>query len=355
MRFWTKYGATQNLGHRLGHQFWGTRGKCAACGPEDALMNYSPVVAATPALCRQLKIEQMDGNMSSEVKMSMKGKPTGSSPKVWQEKVQADFHVRRPRSGVEYVQTLLDSSLPPEIFLTENEQHTDIVVRFPSTSQRLPDEVRGVLFTADFTLAKAFDEVLRRFSDTDNKRTTRAELTRIAYSAFRSTWVHVFTTRYLHQLHPTTDEWLKASVERLKDSSNKKKGRPKESPSDRRSLERKYQEMLAIAIFFHDTAMKVVAEHPAGSVDEITKRIWENTRRDLSGKLYGERAAELVFSGAAFNDMAVTRGGVSLVKPSGWLPEELALTLLNLDEQNRYRMIKGRLTAVRSKKRAKSS
>lgn len=289
--------------------------------------------------------------------MPVKGKPTDSPPKVWQEKVDSDFHVRLPRSGVEYVETLLDSSLPPEIFLTENEKHTDIVVRFPATSQRLPDEVRGVLFTADFTLAKAFDEVLRRFSDTDDKRTTRAELTRIAYSAFRSTWVHVFTTRYLHRFHPTTDDWLQASVRRLKDSSNKRKGRPKESPSDRRNLERKYQEMLAIAIFFHDTAMNAVAEHPqvdASSVDEITKRIWENTRRDLSGKLYGARAAELVFSGAAFNDMTVTRGGVSLVKPSGWLPEELALTLLNLDEQNRYRMIEGKLTAVRSKKRTKS-
>ena len=289
--------------------------------------------------------------------MPMNGKPTDSTPKVWQEKVDSEFHVRLPRTGVEYVETLLDSSLPPEIFLTENEEHTDIVVRFPATSQKLPDKVRNTWFTADFTLAKAFDEVLRRLSRADEKRATRAELTRVAYNALHSTWVHVFTTRYLHQFHPTTEECLQASVERLKDSSNIRKGRPKELPSDRRNLKKKYQEMLAIAIFFHDTATKVVGEHPqvdSGSMDEIKKEIWENARTYLSNKLYGARAAELVFSGTAFSDLAVTRGGVSLVKPSGWLPEELALTLFNLDEQNRYGMIKGRLTAVRSKKRTKT-
>jgi hypothetical protein len=68
---------------------------------------------------------------------------------------------------------------------------------------------------------------------------------------------------------------------------------------------------------------------------------------------YGARAAELIFSGTAFNDLVITRGGASLVKPSTWQPEELALTLLNLDEPKRYRMVSGKLTAVRSKKRAK--
>jgi hypothetical protein len=289
--------------------------------------------------------------------MPMEGKPTDLSPKRWQEKVDSEFHLRHPRTGVEYVETLLDSSLPPEIFLTENDEHTDIVIRFPATSKKLPDKVRTAYFTADFTLPKAFDQVLRRVSATDEDRVTRAELARVAYNALRSTWVHVFTTRYLHQFHQKTDERLQVAVKRLKESSNNRKGRPQESLSDRRNLEQKYQEMLAIAILFHETATKVVAEHPqidAGSIDEITRRTWKNTSNDLSNKLYGARAAELVFSGAAFNDLAVTRGGVSLAKPAGWQPEELALTLVNLDEQNRYRIIKGKLTAMRSKKRAKS-
>ena len=67
--------------------------------------------------------------------MPTNGKPTDLSPKPWQEKVDPDFHLRLPRSGVGYVETLLDSSWPPEIFLTENEQSTDIVIRFPASSQ----------------------------------------------------------------------------------------------------------------------------------------------------------------------------------------------------------------------------
>ena len=115
--------------------------------------------------------------------------------------------------------------------------------------------------------------------------------------------------------------------------------------------------MLAIAIVFHETAKKIAGEHAQGSaspVQEITNKIWGSTRKELSHKFYGARAAELIFSGAAFNDMAITRGGASLVNPSTWQPEELALTLLNLDEPKRYRMVNGKLTAVRSKKRAKS-
>jgi hypothetical protein len=289
--------------------------------------------------------------------MPTNGKPTDLSPKPWQEKVDPDFHLRHPRSGVGYVETLLDSSLPPELFLTENEQSTDIVIRFPASSQKLPDAVRNLYFTEDFTLAKAFDEVLRGFTDQDGERTTRAELARVAYSALRSTWIHVFTTLYLHQFHPTTDEWLQVEVSRLKDSSNKRKGRPKPSPSDRRNLDQKYQLMLAIAIIFHEAAKKIVDEHAQGgiaSAQEITNTIWRSIREELSHKFYGARAAELIFSGKAFNDLVITRGGASLVKPSTWQPEELALTLLNLDEPKRYRMVNGRLAAVRSKKRAKS-
>jgi hypothetical protein len=290
--------------------------------------------------------------------MSTKGKLI---EKPWQEKVNSEFHIRRPRTGVEYVETLLDSSLPPTIFLVEDHKHhkhTDIVIRFPATSHKLPDRVRTAYFTADFTLEKAFEDVLRRFSKTDDERVTRAELARVAYTAFRSTWIYVLTTRYLHQFHPQTDEWLQTGVERLKDSSNKRKGRSKESPSDRRNLEQKYQEMLAIAIFFHDTAMKVVAEHPqvdAVSTNEITKKIWEATTKYLSSKLYGARAAELVFSGRAFNIMADTIGGAALVRPAGWQPEDLALILLNLDEPKPYCIVKHKLRPMRSKKRTKSS
>jgi hypothetical protein len=288
--------------------------------------------------------------------MSISGKPGDLSPKPWQEKLDPDFHLRHPRTGVDYVETLLDSSLPPEIFLAENEEHTDIVIRFPATSQKLPDEVRTAYFTAGFTLAKTFEEVLRR-TDKDDKRMTRGELTRVAYGALRSTWLHVLTTRYLDQFYPKTDDRLHEAIERLKDSSNKRKGRPKKSSSDRRNLEQKYAEMLMIATLFHNVATTIAGEHPQGnatSIEEMKRKIWESVRKELADKLYGPRAAELVFSGAAFNDMAVTRGGVSLVKPSGWRPDELALTLLNLDEPKRYRMIKGRLTDMRSKKRAKS-
>jgi hypothetical protein len=289
--------------------------------------------------------------------MATNGKPSDLSPKPWQEKVDPDFRLRFPRAGVEYVETLLDSSWPPEIFLTENEQTTDIVIRFPATSHKLPDATRNAYFTTDFTLAKAFDEVLRGFTDQDGERTTRSELARVAFSALRSTWIHVFETLYLHQFHPLTDERLQAAVSRLKDSSNKRKGRPKDSPSDRRNLDEKYQKMLAIAIFFHETSEKIVGEHAQGgatSVQAITNKIWGSTREELSHKFYGARAAQLIFSGAAFNDMVITRRGASLVKPSTWQPEELALTLLNLDEPKRYRMVNGKLTAVRSKKRAKS-
>lgn len=289
--------------------------------------------------------------------MPTNGKPSDLSPKPWQEKVDPDFHLRFPRAGVEYVETLLDSSWPPEIFLTEDEKSTDIVIRFPASSQKLPDATRNAYFTADFTLAIAFDEVLRGFTDQGGERTTRGELARVAYSALRSTWIHVFETLYLHQFHPMTDERLQVAISRLKDSSNKKKGRPKDSSSDRRNLYQKYQKMLAIAIFFHETAKKIAAEHAQGgaaSEQEVTNKIWGSTREELSRKFYGARAAQLIFSGAAFNDMAITRRGASLVKPSTWQPEELALTLLNLDEPKRYRMVNGKLTAVRSKKRAKS-
>jgi hypothetical protein len=289
--------------------------------------------------------------------MPTKGKPSDLSPKPWQERLDPDFHLRRPRPGVEYVETLLDSSLPPGIFLTENEQSTDIVIRFPATSHKLPGEVRAAYFTPDFTLAKAFEQVLRGFSETADDRSVRTELARVAYRAFRSAWLQVFTTRYLHQFHPKSDERLQAAMARLRGSSNIQKGRPKESPSDRRNVEQKYEAMLEIATLFHQIATKVVGEFPPGSAvstEEVAKKIWAGIKEDLSDKLYGARAAELVFSGAAFQDLILTRGGASLVKPSGWQPDELALTLLNLDEPKRYTMARDKLTAVRSKKRAKS-
>jgi hypothetical protein len=294
---------------------------------------------------------------NSEVVMPNNIKTGDQSLERWQEKMDPDFHPRYPRTGVEEVESLLDDSAIPEVFLKETERFTDIVIRFSATSKKLRKRVRAIYFTPTFTIEKAFDEVLRGVPGENDQRMMRAQLTHAASKAYRAVWLHVFTTLYLHQFHPKSNDYLHTVIDRLKKALKAQEGRSKDSPTDRTNLMSKYESMVPIADLFHRTATEVVRKHlPANArdnVEEITKEIWKKTRRNLSRSLYGPRAAELIFSGAAFKDMAVSNPAVSLAQPSGWQPAELALTLLNLDEVKRYKMFRGKLRAVRRKNNAK--
>jgi hypothetical protein len=284
-------------------------------------------------------------------------KTSNPPPKPWQEKMDPNFHLRVPRTGVGVIETLLGDCASPAVFLAETDQHTDIVIRFSATSKKLPEEVRAAYFTPTFTIEKAFDEVLRRVPGKKSSRTMRAQITQPVYNAYRAVWLHVLTTLYLNQFHPKSDAYLRADIEHLKVASKAKRGRS-DSSADRDNRMKKYESMLLIAELFHRTATEVVRKNlPTNArliAEQIDKEIWEITKDDdLSRSLYGPRAAELIFSGKAFKDMAVSNPAVSIAQPSGWKPGQLALALLNGTELKPYRMVDGKLKEVLSKKSAK--
>src|SRR5690349_11906213 len=76
----------------------------------------------------------------------------------WREKQGGRVRFTRPWNAE--VASFLHDCWPTEVFLHEDENTTDIVLRFPLSSKQLPEGVRNIYFGPDISLKAAFDEVV---------------------------------------------------------------------------------------------------------------------------------------------------------------------------------------------------
>jgi hypothetical protein len=67
---------------------------------------------------------------------------------------------RAPRPWNSEVADLLDNSWPATLFLRENKQTTDIVLRLPLSSRQLSKKVQEVYFGQGISIKDAFEEII---------------------------------------------------------------------------------------------------------------------------------------------------------------------------------------------------
>jgi hypothetical protein len=274
----------------------------------------------------------------------------------WQEEFGIQ-PIRYSRGGFEHVVSLLKSAWPPAVELRESHvaDATEIVISFPGTSQKLPNLFREVYFGYGMTLDKAFQEVLRTRLQ---QKMLRSELAGLGYNAYREAWLHLIRLLYKDNSHDKANKVLSAEIRSLERSTRRGR-RGKESEVDRNNLLKRYAELLLVAQRVHGAAIRVTAQFsvrarriPANErVTRIRAGIWDDVK-----DLYGKRVAHLIFSGEAFQRISEAEKGytigdhfflVRLESPSDWSPEDLATSVLSLEEDKSYNAIRGKIKTLR--------
>jgi hypothetical protein len=272
-------------------------------------------------------------------------------PKMpWQE----EFNIinRRPRTGMDKIRVLLEDAWPPEIELREDKKkkRTEIVVSFPVTSNRLSARLRKIYLGQGMPLKQAFQQALRLVPE-QQQRILRTQLATLGYNVYRETWLYLFQILYLDMFHPTANRHLRQEFDNLKQATRRKAGRGTGSPIDEANLKQRYEDLLSKCKLVHDAVRKVIADlqhsipTPRRAKAEIRPAVFEEVRKAL----YGTLACHLIFSGKAFQIMIKEHGKPEpprLEMPQEWSPENLAVAVLALEENKKYRVILKKIAAI---------
>jgi hypothetical protein len=257
----------------------------------------------------------------------------------------AEFGVRyrRPRIGLEQLVAYLKKSWPVNVLLRENQNSTDIILRLPVSSKKLPDNLRAAYFRGGVQIKDAFEETVWNVPD-NAKRSPWAQLANAGWHAYSEAWLHLLRIVYLQHFHALAEESLgreldfkewRARLSKPLDSYKRSSaGRRKEIEAERRSLVRRFRKLRLWCEQIH----KIVETCSEKGMDQ------RDIRQRIFSEIYGKRGDSLVLRGRAFDQIPIKRRA-ELHDAKSWKPRQLAIALLAFERSSEYHTIAKKLRA----------
>jgi hypothetical protein len=249
-------------------------------------------------------------------------------------------HPRIPHHGWSSIETLLLDSQTPKIFLREKKTHTDVVLRFPTSSYQLPDDVRHVQSTLGMGMEAVFSERLWKRPRIGS--TLWSELLRVGYKAYSETWFHYQTLLYLDHFHPIADASLRKDFLKMQNAAMRSVGRRRAAKQEILSTRKRYKELLRDCQEIH----LLVQECKLGNMIE------SDVRKAIFARIHGRRFDSLIFrkQESVFDDIREFGDKTAqLHLPDSWKPTQMAIAIVALERDFKYKTIEKATAAIRIK------
>ena len=237
---------------------------------------------------------------------------------------------RKPRSWNSEVEAFLHDCGPTEIFLREDANTTEIVLRFPLSSEQLSEQIRSKYFSHEMSLSRAFNEVLWATPPVKGQHTCWGLLAKAGYDAYWAAWMHLLDVVYGEHFFAEANEQTRIWLAELKASRHaRSSGRRKELEIERESYRRRFGELLRWCEELHKSVEQWNKERlsQAAIEEKVFQRIG-GQRHDHN--IFSELASEKAFG------WAKSRIDPVLHDAQTWRPEELATALLARERQCDY-------------------
>lgn len=239
---------------------------------------------------------------------------------------------RIPRHGWHAVQELLLRSLRARVSLRERARHTDIVLRFPSSSRELPEQTQMAYSRLGIDLGAVFSEILWK-TPRKGSSTFWSELVRAGYKAYREAWIHWQELLYLDHGYPAVDHMFRKELAELQKKTRRPPGRRQALEEERESRHQRFRQLLVECSEIH----KIVKHCVEKNQDEAA------IRKAVFHKIHGSRIDDFVLRRheSAFGKIPYVKADrvVSLTDPRSWKPEQLAKALLASERKCEYQTI----------------
>ena len=240
--------------------------------------------------------------------------------------------LRIPRTGWKAVKELLSRSLRAKVSLRERARHTDIVLRFPSSSRELPENIQKAYSQLGMDLGAVFSEILWK-RPRKGSSTLWSELVRAGYKAYRETWIHWQELLYLNHFYPPVDHMFQEQLAKLQKKTRRSVGRRQALEEERQSRRRRFRQLLVDCREIH----KIVELCVEKNQDQLA------IRKAVFRKIHGRRIDDLVLRRhkSPFDEIPYVKRDrvVSLTDPRSWKPEQLAKALLASERKCEYQTI----------------
>lgn len=242
--------------------------------------------------------------------------------------------IRRPRPGRQRLFRLVRESLNARVVLKQRREHTDLIVTFPTSFHQLPERFQRAYLQPGINLEEVFSEVIWE-NPPKGSSTLGADLLRLSYTAYRGMWLRLLDLLYLGHFHPEADKQLTGQLQKLERYTALKSGR--RSRRDRESLSRCFK-----ALFTQTTKIHNIVQNGARggfSKAEIRKSVF----REIHGSRIDDCVLRKKYS--AFEVIPYGKRGipVCLENTSSWHPRQLAIAVLALACEVKYKTIERKL------------
>jgi hypothetical protein len=241
--------------------------------------------------------------------------------------------LRFPRVGNAEVVEGVKSAWPPTIFMVQDQESTDIVIRFPWSSKVLPPEHREAFFDKHVTLERVFDDLISRPREKGESAVER-KLASEAYDAYKMTWLHLFKSMHLDERDPRHEppKWLEEMENEFKTKGQG--GRPKKDET--RKLERRFRLFLDHCGWLNreiDMYQKQTQSAIEGNRVHVLRKFWREILKVPCGRA--------ILGGEAFLNIPYGNQTtpVKLEDPTSWTPRQLAISLLAFEREQDYHTI----------------
>jgi hypothetical protein len=238
--------------------------------------------------------------------------------------------VRKPRPWNTEVAAFLHDCGPTEVFLREDANTTEIVLRFPRSSEQLSEQIRSKYFGHEMSLSRAFNEVLWARPPVKGQHTCWGLLAKAGYDAYWAAWMHLLDVVYGEHFFAEANEQTKVWLAELKASRRAhSSGRRKELEIERESYRRRFAELVRWCEDLHNFVKQCNEE-------KLSKEAIEDK---VFLKIGGQRHDHNIFSDRASEQaFCWTKNRIDPVLHAAqtWTPEELATALLARERECDY-------------------
>jgi hypothetical protein len=236
---------------------------------------------------------------------------------------------RFPRIGHKEVLDLVDSAWPPTVCMHEQEETTEIVIRFRGSSKQLSNEHQKTYFERSLPLQGVFEDAISDARVT-GEDTIRWKLMTEAYRAYQMTWLHLLRSLWRNRTNSETDppEWF-TKVEKAFNTP-KQKGRPKKIETQLRT---RLDVLLSHTKRLRQTIEDFLADKPVKNISyrrDVVLTFWREIQKIPGGNL--------ILGGEAFMPIPYGKQDrtASLADPKTWKARQLAIALLAIETGQKY-------------------
>lgn len=256
----------------------------------------------------------------------------------WREEL---IDVRRwPNPGRKHIEDLLKRALNVRVSLREKKDHSVILLKFPASTQELPQALQEICSQLGMSIPEIFAEVLLK-KPKGGSSTLWSQLARTAYKAYRETWLQIEELLYLDHFHPDADQYFSAELFVLRKKTARSVGRRQLLTEEQFSLERRFKELLADCENIHSLVE-----------DCVERKLTEpEIRKAVFTKIRGKRIDKEVLTrdGEGWRSIPYGRQScvVSLHDPTSWESHQLAIALLARERRLKYQTVEKKIAFTR--------